>query len=164
VGLQANNMAIDASSTQLVDQFAQQLATPGSNLGTLIQQNIVNNLTALDGHNPKLPVGPVAADQKGIIADSVQRLIKSQEQELADAIRAGDHARVNQLKAQIASQVANSLTSQLNRSFSFYDSWTDPVIGLRGRLNLSKAFYLTAESDVPNYPYHSCRGWLAVSL
>ena len=30
VGLQANNMAIDVASTQLVDQFAQQLATPNS--------------------------------------------------------------------------------------------------------------------------------------
>src|ERR1700736_4233234 len=44
VGLQANNLAIDAASTQLVDQFAQQLATPTSDLRTLIQQNIVNKL------------------------------------------------------------------------------------------------------------------------
>jgi hypothetical protein len=144
-------MAMGSASTQLVDQFVQQLATPGSNLGTLIQQNIVNNLTALDGSNPKLPVGPVAADQKGIIADSVQRLIESQEQELAEAIRTGAQARVNQLKAQISNQVATTVTKQLNRSFSSHDSWTDPVIGLRGRLNLSKAFYLTAESDVGGF-------------
>ena len=39
----------------------------------------------------------------------------------------------------------------MNRSFSFYDSWTDPLIGLRGRFNLSKAFYLTAESDVGGF-------------
>jgi hypothetical protein len=32
LGLQANDMAIDAASTQLVDQFAQQLATPNSDL------------------------------------------------------------------------------------------------------------------------------------
>ena len=43
------------------------------------------------------------------------------------------------------------MTKQLNRSFSFYDSWCDPVIGLRGRLNLSKAFYLTAESDLGGF-------------
>ena len=40
VGLQANNMAIGAASTQLVNQFAQSLTTPGSDLRTLIQQNI----------------------------------------------------------------------------------------------------------------------------
>jgi hypothetical protein len=56
VGLQANNMAINAASTQLVDQFARQLATPGSDLRTLIQQNIVDHLTSLKGSNPTLPV------------------------------------------------------------------------------------------------------------
>ena len=34
VGLQANNLAINAASTQLVDQFAEQITTPGSGLRT----------------------------------------------------------------------------------------------------------------------------------
>src|SRR5580704_4097349 len=55
VSLQANNLAINTASTQLVDQFAAQITTPGSDLRTLVQQNIVNQLTALDGRNPKLP-------------------------------------------------------------------------------------------------------------
>jgi regulator of sigma D len=147
VGLQANNTAIDAASTQLVDTFAQSLITPGSSLQTLIQQNIVNKLGALNGSNPELPVALIVGGQRGKIADLVQQIVVSQDPELTAAIRTGAQARVNQLKTQIASQVANTLTSQLNRSFSFYDSWIDPVIGLRGRFNLSKAFYLTAESD-----------------
>jgi hypothetical protein len=117
----------------------------------LIQQNIVNRLGALDGRSPKLPVGPVAEGQKGVITNLVLQLLQSQQSELADAIRAGAQARVNELKAQLSNRVANSVTSQLNRSFSFYDSWTDPLIGLRGRLNLSKAFYLTAETDVGGF-------------
>jgi hypothetical protein len=151
VGLQANNMAINAASTQLVDQFAQQLATDGSDSRALIQQIIVGKLGALDGHNPPLPVGPIAADQKDKIADLVQRLIQGQEPELAAAIRAGAQARVNQLKAQLSNTVANALRNQLNRSFSFYDDWFDPAIGLRGRFYLNKAFYLTAESDVGGF-------------
>jgi hypothetical protein len=151
VGLQANNMAIDAASTQLVDQFAQQLATPGSDLRTLVARNITDKLGALDGNNPKLPVGPVAADQKDKIADLVQQVIESKQQELAAAIRAGNQARVNQLKGELSNQVAKRVTKPLNRSYSFYDSWTDPLIGLRGRFNLSKAFYLTAESDVGGF-------------
>jgi len=58
VGLQANNFAINAASTQLVDQFAEQITTPGSGLRTLIQQNIVDKLNSLNGHNPSLPVAP----------------------------------------------------------------------------------------------------------
>jgi hypothetical protein len=151
VGLQANNLAIDGASTQLVDQFAQQLATPNSDLRTLIQQNIVDKLTSLNGHNPPLPVAPIAGQEPGKIRDLVRQVIESQEPELAAAIRAGDQARVNQLKAQLTNQVANRVTSQLNRSFSFYDDWFDPLVGLRGRFNLSKAFYLTAESDVGGF-------------
>ena len=151
VGLQANNMAIDAASTQLVDQFAQQLATPGSDLRTLVDRNITDKLGALDGNNPKLPVGPVATDQKDKIAALVQQVIESKHQELSDAIRAGAQAKVNQLKAELSNQVAKRVTKPLDRSYSFYDSWTDPVIGLRGRFNLNKAFYLTAETDVGGF-------------
>ena len=151
VGLQANNTAINTASTQLVDAFALQLTTPNSDLRTLVQQNIVDKLTSLNGNNPPLPVGPIAGQEPGKIGDAVQQLIANQEPELAAAIRTGAQARATQLKAQIAGQVANSLTNQLNRSFSFYDSWTDPLIGLRGRLNLSKAFYLTAETDVGGF-------------
>jgi hypothetical protein len=142
VGLQDNNMAIDGASTQLVNQFAQQVVTLGSDLRTLIQQNIVDKLSALDGSNPKLPVGP-----EDIIRELVQHAIESQEQELAEAIRTGAQARVNRLKTQLS----NIVSSKLNRSFSFYDSWTDPVIGLRGRFNLNKTFYLTAQTEVGEF-------------
>ena len=151
IGLQANNMAINVASTQLVDQLAQQVATPGSDVRTLVQQSIVNKLAALDGRNPKLPEGPIAADQKGKIADLVQQLIESQDPELIAAIRAGAQARVDQLKAKLSNQVANAVAKQLNRSFSFYVNWIDPLIGLRGRFNLSKAFYLSAETDIGGF-------------
>jgi hypothetical protein len=151
LGLQANNMAIGAASTQLVNQFAQSLTTPGSNLRSLIQQNIADKLNSLNGQNPQLPVAPIADQEPGKIRGALQQLIQSQTPELAAAIRTGAQTRANQLKAQLASQVSSSLTNQLNRSFSFYDDWFDPLIGLRGRFNLNKAFYLTAESDVGGF-------------
>jgi hypothetical protein len=130
LGVQANNMAIDSASTQLVDQFAQQLATPNSDLRTLIQQNIVDKLTSLNGRNLRLPVAPIASQQPRRIRNLVEQLIQSQESELTAAVRAGNQVRVNQLKAQLTNQVAKSVTSELNRSFSFYDNWFDPLIGL----------------------------------
>jgi hypothetical protein len=152
VGLQANNMAIDTASTNLVDQFAQQLATPNSDLRTLVQQSIVDRLSSLKGPpNSSLPVGPVAGGQPGKIRDLVLQVIANQEPELVAAIRAGAQAKVAQIKDQLVNQVSAKLTQQLSRSFSFYDSWTDPVIGLRGRYNLNKAFYLTAETDVGGF-------------
>ena len=134
VGLQANNLAIDSASTQLVDRFAQQLTTPGSDLRTLVQQNIVDKLSSLLGRNPTLPVAPVAGGERDTIRDLIQQLLAQQQPQLLAAVRTGAQARVNQLKAQLASQVANSLTAQLSRSFSFYDDWFDPVIGFGGDL------------------------------
>jgi hypothetical protein len=144
-------MAIGAASTQLANQFTDQLTTPGSGLGALVQQNIVDRLTSLKGNNPPLPVAPIAGQEVGKIREAVQQLIQSRQPELSAAIRAGAQARVNQLKTELTNQIAGRLTSSLNQSFSFYEDWLDPLIGLRGRFNLSKAFYLTAESDVGGF-------------
>ncbi len=159
VGLQANNVAIDSASTQLVNDFAQQLVTPNSNLRALINQNISDRLSAVDGRDPKLPVGPVAGDQKGKIRDAVQQVIQNRQPELAAAIRAGVTARVDQVKAQLSDEVAGRVSKGLNQSFSFYDGWVDPVVGVRGRLNLSKAFYLIGETDVGGFGIGSDIAW-----
>jgi hypothetical protein len=151
VGLQANNPAIDAASTQLVDDVAQRVAIRVSDLGTLIRTDIISKLTALDNRNPILPVGPVAEFLKGKILDAVEQQIQSQLPPLEAAIRAKVQTRVTQLKTGLENRISNYLTGQLNRSFSFYDNWIDPLIGLRGRLNLTKAFYLTAETDVGGF-------------
>src|SRR6516162_9548811 len=151
LGLQANNMAIDAASTQLVDDFAKQLVTPGSQLRTIVDQHITDKLASLGGHNPTIPVGPLAGALPGQIRNLAEALLASAQPEFLAAIQTGAQARVNQLKAQLSSQIANRLTNQLNRSFSFYDDWFDPAIGLRGRFNLNKAFYLFAESHVGGF-------------
>src|ERR1700742_4413948 len=81
VGLQANNVAIDASSTQLVNDLAQQLVNPNSNVRALIDQNITDRLSAVDGRDPKLPVGPGAGDQKGKIREAVRQIIQNRQPE-----------------------------------------------------------------------------------
>jgi hypothetical protein len=172
--LNPNVPAIDAASTQLVNDFAgavdarlvaalqPEFAALANDVKTFIQNNISDRLKSLQGRNPSLPVPPVAAGVVDIISNHLQDLLEAEAQELAAAIRASVEAkvssvkaaltaRVDQLKAQISGQVASFVTGKLNRGYSFYDSWADPVIGLRGRLNLNKAFYLTAETDVGGF-------------
>jgi hypothetical protein len=161
--LNPNVPAIDAASTQLVNDFAgavdarlvaalqPEFAALANDVKTFIRDNISDHLKSLQGRNPSLPVPPVAAGVVDIISNHLQDLLEAEEQELAAAIRASVTARVNQLKAQISGQVASFVTNKLNRGYSFYDSWADPAIGLRGRLNLNKAFYLTAETDVGGF-------------
>src|SRR5262249_9207881 len=116
LGLQANNMAIGAASTQLVDDFAQQLVTPGSQLRTIVDQHITDKLTALGGHNPTIPVPPLGGAHPGQIRNLVEEFLASRQPELLQAIQTGAQARVNQLKAQLSGEIAKRLTNQLNRS------------------------------------------------
>jgi hypothetical protein len=86
---------------------------------------------ALDNKNPPLPVPPLGVDEK-------IRLLK--------LIR---EARQNPMTAQ--QKIARILKRQLNRGFSLTEYWTDPYIGIGGRYNLSKAFYLTGKADVGGF-------------
>lgn len=151
LNLNPNVAQVDAASTELVDRFAQQLETRVSDVRTLIQQEIADKLTSLKGNRPPLPVAPLAGRLTDQIAGLIQGELQSREAELTAAIRTGVQSRVNQLKSQLESQISNTLITQLNRNFSFYDNWFDPVIGLRGRFNLTKALYLIGESDVGGF-------------
>ena len=73
--------------------------------------------------------------------------------------RTGAQARTNQLKAALAAQVAASLTTALSGSFSLYENWFDPFIGLGGRYSLTKALYLTGEPDVGGFGVGSEITW-----
>ncbi|MBV9877086.1 MAG: hypothetical protein JO025_20320 [Verrucomicrobia bacterium] len=161
--LNPNVPAIDAASTQLVNDFAgavdarlvarlqSDFSGLASDVKTFIQDTVLDRLKSIEGSIPSLPVPPVAAGAVDTIRNHLQDLLDADARDLAAAIRASATARVNQLKTQISRQVATFVTGQLNRGYSFYDSWADPVIGLRGRLNLSKAFYLISEADVGGF-------------
>jgi hypothetical protein len=135
----------------LVNRFAQQVVTPGSNLDTLIRQTIEDRLGSLAGRNPPLPIPPLAGREPGEIRELIRGLIESRQPELLAAIRAGVQARVNQLKAELTNEISNRLTSRLNESFSAYNNWFDPFIGVRGRYNFCGPFYLKAEGDVGGF-------------
>ena len=87
--MNANELAIDTTSSQLIDDFADQLATPNSDLRMLVQRHIVNGLSLLEGRHPPLPVGSILGDQPAKIGALVQALIQSRQPELVAAIRAG---------------------------------------------------------------------------
>jgi len=143
-------------------QLQPEFAALVTDVKTLIKDSVTDRLKSIQGSIPSLPVPPVAEGVVDIIRNHLQDVLDADAQELAAAIRASVEAkvstvkaeltaRVNQLKAQISGQIASFVTGQLNRGYSFYDSWADPVIGLRGRINLTKAFYLTAETDVGGF-------------
>jgi len=51
----------------------------------------------------------------------------------------------------VQQRIADVLNKQLNRSFSLTERWVDPYIGIGGRYDLTKAFYLTGKVDVGGF-------------
>jgi hypothetical protein len=85
----------------------------------------------LSPNNPPLPVPPLGADEKLRLL----RLIR--------------HARQDPMTAQ--QRIVSILQTQLNSGHGLTESWGDPYIGVGGRYNLNKAFYLTGKVDVGGF-------------
>jgi hypothetical protein len=125
MGLQANQANINTASTDLMNGLAQQITTPGSNLNTLLQQTIQSRLGALADRNPGLPVPPLAGREPGLILNFIRGVIQTRRPDLA-ARSNPESARVNLVKAGLASEIATGVTSRLSQSISLYQNWFDP--------------------------------------
>jgi hypothetical protein len=116
-------------NARLIDQAATDLANAiAGDVKALLERLLQGKL---DGKNPPLPVPPLAAHEK----IKLLRLIIA--------------ARQDPITAQ--QKIAQVLNKQLNRSFSLTERWVDPYLGVSGRYDLTKAFYVTARADVGGF-------------
>jgi hypothetical protein len=114
---------------RLIDQAAADLAIAAdADLRRVLDRHLRGGL---DGHEKVLPIPPFGPLEK----------IK-----ILERIRA---ARQNPVTAQ--AQIAKVLNQELNRTFSLTERWVDPYIGIGGRYQLTKAFYLTGKVDVGGF-------------
>ena len=178
ITLHPDNGAINDASAQLVDALGNQIAQNLSErdiagqVQSLIAQKVLDHLQDLAGNYPNVPIGPVGGRAPAQILSIIQRIIQKVNPDLAAAIqaeaqartaalKAAAHQKVNSLKSNLANQIAASLKSLLNQSISKTNYWFDPYVGLRGRLNLNKAFYLTAKGDIGGFGVGTQLTWQA---
>jgi len=109
---------------EAADEFLN--ALPGDVKGLL--DHLLNG--ALDGRNPPLPVPPLGFGEKAKLV----RLIL--------AAKRNPDAR---------QKIVNILNSELNQTFRLTEYWFDPYIGISGRYNFTKAFYVTGKVDVGGF-------------
>ena len=119
--LTAADNKIDQAATDLVNAVNDDLRGV---LERLLQHR-------LDGSNPPLPVPPLGPDVKL----KLLRLIREARRDPVTA-----HRRITKI-----------LKNQLNSGVSLTEYWADPYIGIGGRYNLSKAYYLTGKADVGGF-------------
>lgn len=121
LGLVGNGPAIEQAATDLVN-------AADADLRRLLDRLLHG---ALDGKNPPLPVPPLGFEEK----TKLLRLIREARQHPETARR----------------RIIDALNEQLNQSFSLTERWVDPYIGIGGRYNLTKAFYVTGRVDVGGF-------------
>jgi hypothetical protein len=152
--------AIDQTSQQLVDTTVDRIVKGVSErLGSLVQQQVTDRLTALREIDPVLPQGPLGDALRGVIAQRVQSILKQRSPDLQAAIQSGVQAKIAAVKASISDQIASVLKDKLDTKLARNDDWVDPFVGLRGHYDLSKAFYLTGRADIGGFGAGSELAW-----
>src|SRR2546423_13846437 len=121
------------SADSKINQAAAQLvAAANQDLRDVLERPIHG---ALDPNRPPIPFPPLGQDEK-------LRLLRF--------IR---DARRDPITAQ--QRIVRILQTQLNSGHGLTEYWTDPYIGIGGRYNLNKAFYLTGKVDVGGFDLNS---------
>jgi len=167
-----NQQRIQETSTALVNAVGERLRTAlsESELRQLIEQKVTDRIEEIKNRDPILPTGPLAGLEPGRIRERIQEIIDARKGELIEAIRervaaATDELRqraqqrIEVIKSDLSQSIANTLESKLDTSVSRVDDWWDPFIGLRGRLNLSRAWYLTGRGDIGGFGVGSQLAW-----
>ena len=119
--LTAADSRIDQAATDLVN-------AANADLRGVLERLLQHRL---DGSSPPLPVPPLGPDEK-------LKLLRLIREARRDPITA--HGRITRI-----------LKNQLNRGVSLTEFWADPYIGIGGRYNLGKAYYLTGKADVGGF-------------
>jgi hypothetical protein len=133
-------------------------------LKSTIKENIISRIgDRLEDHerHPNIPIGPLGGRIRQEIAQVVERFIQDKEAALRmriDALRLRGAARraavaraVNAAKAQIASRLAATLDTKLNRNIARDDYWFDPYVGLRARYNFNKTYYTAVRGEIGGF-------------
>jgi len=116
-------------NSRLIDQAATDFVNAANDDLRGLLERLLKHV--LDDKNPPLPIPPLGFAEKA----KLLKLIIA--------------ARQDPITAQ--AKIVQVLNRELNRTFSLTERWVDPYIGIGGRYNLTKAFYLTGKVDVGGF-------------
>ena len=122
-----NKLQVFANSS-LIGQAATDFvnASPG-NVNALLESKLQR---LLDDRDPTLPIAPVAFGEKAKLVGLIL------------AAKQGPNPQ---------QRIAQILNRELNSVFRLSEQWVDPYIGIGGRYNINKPFYLTGKVDVGGF-------------
>lgn len=137
IDLRAGGRYFDTYSSSKLFGNAREIDDAATRLANAVADADVKDLLIrllkhrLEGNDPPLPIPPLTAGEK------------------VELLKKIHNARQDPATAQM--KIAQVLNNQLNRTFAITERWADPYIGIGGRFNLTKAFYLTGKADVGGF-------------
>jgi hypothetical protein len=123
-----NRLELTSADSKINQAAAQLVAAANQDLRDLLERLIHG---ALDPDRPSIPFPPLGQDEK-------LRLLRF----IRDARR--DPVTAQQ-------KITRILNTELNKGRGLTEYWVDPYLGIGGRYNLSKAFYMTGKVDVGGF-------------
>jgi hypothetical protein len=123
-----SRLELTSNDSKINQAAAQLVAAANQDLRDVLERLIHG---ALDPNRPNIPFPPLGEDEK-------LRLLRF--------IR---DARQDPITAQ--QRITRFLKTELNKGHGLTEYWGDPYIGIGGRYNLNKAFYLTGKVDVGGF-------------
>ena len=183
---EASRAFVDAVSGRLREALTERLQERLSehDVRNLVRDRLLEETSGrvptIDPDRPThLPIGPLGGRLADELRARITAIIEAKQAELAAAIRQRTQAaraavgaraeaararaqqRIDEIKRDLSRKIARALESKLDARFARTDDWWDPFIGLRGRLNLGEAWYLTAKGDVGGFGVGSDFTWQA---
>ena len=122
-----NKLQVFANSSLIGQAATDFVNTSPGNVNALLESKLQR---LLDDRDPTLPIAPVAFGEKAKLVGLIL------------AAKQGPNPQ---------QRIAQILNRELNSVFRLSEQWVDPYIGIGGRYNINKPFYLTGKVDVGGF-------------
>jgi|GEM_PF-843856 len=101
----------------------------------------------------------VLASSKGAIREYIRTQAELEVAKIAGTVTSALQSRANAAKSKLAKSISNSLEDSLPTHAAGDEWWIDPIVGLRGQLNLTRWLFLAAQGDVGGFGVGSQITW-----
>jgi len=101
----------------------------------------------------------VLASSKGAIREFIRAQAELEVAKIAGTVTSALQSRANAAKAKLAKSISNALEDSLPTHAAGDEWWIDPIVGLRGQLNLTRWLFLAAQADVGGFGAGSQITW-----
>ncbi len=101
----------------------------------------------------------ILASSKGAIREYIRAQVELEVAKVTGAVTSAIQNRADAAKAKLAKSIANSVEEAIPTSASGDEWWIDPIVGLRGQINITRWLFLAAQGDVGGFGVGSQITW-----